>query len=1426
MTGNEYDHKKVEKKWREKWEETNLYKTPELKSNLEKKKYILETFPYPSGDGLHVGHTVGYTASDITARYSRMNGYKVLYPFGFDAFGLPAENYAIKKGQHPRITTDIAIANFTSQVSGLGASYDWKRVIATHRPEYYKWTQWLFELLYKRGLAYKKEALVNWDPVDQTVLANEQVLSDGTAERSGAKVEQKLLSQWFFKITDYAERLLDGLDNLDWPESTKLMQKNWIGKSEGAEVDFYGFVKREYAYSYVVGVKESFKKNFREMNGIIEEEITDSTYKVKFENAKKDDFIQLISNELKSNCWNEFICEGKIYFQFKELNQKNEEMVTKLVYSKQDNDKILEICNRIAKKEFKNILKMLYDNDFYKNIIFKVTVFTTRIDTLYSGTFIILAPEHPLVDKISTKDKKVEIEEYQNLTKTKSQLQRTDLNDSKTGVFTGVYVINPASGFEMPVWISDFVLGSYGTGAVFADAHDERDYYLAKKYNIPLKESIAYSKIYPFEDNKTLEIRKTIRAIVKHWDEDKYLLVKEKKFDNIVTLVGGGVEDTDDNKDEAIKREVSEETGYNDFKTVHIQPFQFQNNFYNMKKDRNQISLVYAAYVELNSDSKIQVSQKELETIEVVWVKKEELLQSLEAEQDRYLVDRIILDKPFCGEGILFNSQEFDGLSSAEARVAITKFGEEQNWAKPKITYRLRDWLVSRQRYWGSPIPVIYQADKFKVVFASTNIDKIERFKKITTGLNLEILTLKDVNLDLIQESIESGINEMDNANIKAQYYWSKLSYKYPVIAQDDGVYLDTIDQEYCPGKNVKKTVEKHMGEIKSQQTIFDYWKMIVEKFKNPEIKYNWSFSFFDGQKLENAQLFVNGNLSYNDNTNYQKYIDNGAPLSPLTMVKVSDEFKCFADFSSSDYQNYFGNNLKLLNEKLQSLVHKNQTANSNKTILIDAINCLFQIRNDKIELNKELADFLNKLPCKKIILTNAKEDILSQMRSLVKDYAFELYSLEFNLEKSNPEYYKKAIKDLNIDLKSTIYFDDSAVNIISAKSNAVLSYQYLNNQQFIQITEDWIKGVSLVPEIDLPVILPENVEFHPTGRSPLYNHLEFQQSAKDLYGQDVLREIDTMDTFVCSSWYFFRYCSPQNTESFADIEEMKKWMPIDQYIIGAEHSVLHLLYARFFTKALFDAGFIEFDEPFTKMRHQGLLIGEDNRKMSKRWGNVINPNIIYEQFGADTLRMYLMFMGPFEQSQPWNTNTVKGVKRFIDRVWKMQFKIPKNPQMEWGPKKEFLVEKALNQLISKVTTDIENFSFNTSVAEFMKFVNTVDEVGGLLQDQYKSFLICLAPFAPYITEEIYHRIDFSDKYESIHLESWLKVKDLQLKHEEVKMVIQINGKVRATFEIAKDSDDDLVIELAKKTAIKYLENKEVTFIKVIPNKLVSIVIK
>ncbi|MFL2094666.1 leucine--tRNA ligase [Marinilactibacillus psychrotolerans] len=801
-----FNHKSIEKKWQAFWINNHTFKTTE--EDNKENFYALDMFPYPSGQGLHVGHPEGYTATDIISRMKRAQGYNVLHPMGWDAFGLPAEQYALDTGNDPAEFTEKNIQTFKRQINSLGFSYDWEREINTTDPDYYKWTQWIFIKLYEKGLAYEAEVPVNWCPALGTVLANEEVI-DGKSERGGHPVYRKPMKQWMLKITAYADRLLEDLEEVDWPEHIKDMQRNWIGKSEGANVLF-----------------------------------------------------QIKDTEL----------------------------------------------------EF--------------------TVFTTRPDTLFGATYAVLAPESELIEQITSEDQKEAVETYIKEVSVKSDLERTDLNKDKTGVFTGAYAINPVTGKEMPIWIADYVLASYGTGSIMAvPAHDERDWDFAKKYNLEI----------------------------------------------IPVLEGGNVQE--------------------------------------------------AAFTE---------------------------------------------------DGPHIHSEFLDGLNKEEAISEIIAYLEEKQVGERKTTYRLRDWLFARQRYWGEPIPVIH---------------------------------------------------------------W------------EDGT-TTTVPESELP----------------------------IELPKTDEIK------------------------------------PSGTGESPLAVI------------------------------------------------------------------------------------------------------------------------------------------------------------------------EDWVN-----------VIDPET-------------------------GKKGKRDTNTMPQWAGSSWYFLRFIDPENSEQLADPEKLKKWLPVDLYIGGAEHAVLHLLYARFWHKFLYDLGVVPTKEPFERLYNQGMILGENNEKMSKSKGNVVNPDDVVEEFGADTLRVYEMFMGPLDAAIAWSTDGLEGSRKFLDRVWRLLIDEEDRLRDRITTINDESLDVVYHQTVKKVTQDFENLQFNTGISQLMVFVNAAYKAEGLPVDYIKGFLKMLAPIAPHLGEELWSRV--SQTGQSIAYETWPTYDAAKLVTDEVEVVFQINGKIRGKATASKDISKEELEKMAMENGnIKeHLEGKTVRKVIVVPGKLVNIV--
>ncbi len=800
-----YNHLEVEKKWQQYWEKEDTFKTEEHSD--KPKFYALDMFPYPSGQGLHVGHPKGYTSTDVLSRMKRAQGFNVLHPMGWDAFGLPAEQYALETGNDPAEFTAKNIQTFKRQFDALGFSFDWDREINTTDPSYYKWTQWIFAKMFEQGLAYEAEVPVNWCPALGTVLANEEVI-DGKSERGNHPVYRVPMKQWMLRITAYADRLIDDLELIDWPDSIKEMQRNWIGRSEGANVEFK--------------VKDT-------------------------------------------------------------------------------------------------------DSEF--------TVFTTRPDTLFGATYAVMAPELPLVKEIVTDEQREAVEAYIKEAEKKTDLDRTELSKEKTGVFTGAYAINPVNGKEMPIWIADYVLSTYGTGAIMAvPAHDERDYEFAKEFNL----------------------------------------------DIIPVLEGGNVE-----------------------------------------------------------------------------------------------------EEAFTEDGVHINSDFLDGMNKEDAINAMITWLEENGIGEKKTSYRLRDWLFSRQRYWGEPIPIIH---------------------------------------------------------------W------------EDGT-------------------------------------------------------------------------------------------------------------------------------------------------------------------------------------------------------------------------------------------------------------------------------MTAVPEEELPLILPKSNDIKPsgTGESPLANMTEWIEVVDEKTGMKGRRETNTMPQWAGSSWYYLRFIDPHNDEALADPEKIKEWMPVDIYLGGAEHAVLHLLYARFWHKFLYDIGVVDTKEPFQTLYNQGMILGENNEKMSKSKGNVVNPDDIVKEHGADTLRLYEMFMGPLDGSIAWSEKGLEGSRKFLDRVWRLFIDEDGKLRDRITNHNDGSLTKVYNQTVKKVTEDYEVLHFNTAISQLMTFVNEAYKANGLPVEYMNGFLQLLAPVAPFISEELWERMGHN---ESLTYVAWPTYDETALIEDEIEVIFQVNGKVRGKEVVARDlSKEELeAIAMAHEGVVSQIEGKTIRKVIVVPNKLVNIV--
>ena len=938
-----YDFRNIEKKWQQYWENNKTFKT-DIWDFSKPKYYALDMFPYPSGQGLHVGHPEGYTATDIVSRMKRMQGYNVLHPMGFDSFGLPAEQYAIKTGNHPEGFTKKNIETFTNQLKMLGFSFDWDRQISTCDPNFYKWTQWIFKQLYNDGLAKNIDMPVNWCEELGTVLANDEII-DGKSERGGFPVTRKNMKQWVIDIPKYAEKLLDGLNDLDWPESTKEMQRNWIGKSIGAHVDFS-----------------------------------------------------------------------------------------------------------------------------VENTNYKFTVFTTRPDTLFGATYCVLAPEHELIEKITTSECSNAVKNYKNLCSSKSDLERTELNKEKTGVFTGSYAINPVNNKRIPIWIADYVLSSYGTGAIMAvPAHDDRDYEFAKKFNleiIPVIEQVTGEK-------RENEVKKnSIVAIVYNKEKDEYLTLNWGQLGG--RLFVGGTIKNDENPILCAKREIEEETGYDDIEYVST-TMPINHHFYAYSKNQNVCTDAVGLLFNLKSEHKKEqnLDESEMNKFELEWVDKKTVFTTIKDEMHFLMFERINDNSAYTGDGIHINSSFLDGLNKEDAINKMIEWLEENGLGTKKINYRLREWIFARQRYWGEPIPIIYD---------------------------------------------ENGISKS---------------------------------------------------------------------------------------------------------------------------------------------------------------------------------------------------------------------------------------------------------------------LDDS----------------------------------------ELPLILPELEDYKgKNGQAPLENADGWKYVT--INGQKYKRETSTMPGSAGSSWYFLRYIDSLNENEMANHKLLEYWMPVDLYVGGPEHAVGHLLYSRFWNNYLFDKGFTTTKEPFKKLRHQGMILGSNGEKMSKSKGNVVNPDDMVKEYGADSLRVYEMFMGPLEAAKPWDPNGIEGSKKFLERIWRLYVEDNKIKDLE-----NKNLEKIYHQTVKKVTEDYETMNFNTAISQMMIFINAVYKEDIFPKSYALNFLKLLNPIAPHITEEIWNILGNDS---SIAYEKWPEFLLDKTLEEKYQMVVQVNGKVRGKIEIEVNTSQEEMEALALSidNVKKFIENKEIVKIITIKSKIVNIVIK
>lgn len=1121
----------LEARWQQQWELDETYKAG--KRTDAEPYFGLVEFPFPSGAGIHMGHMRAYIPADAMARRQRMLGKDVLFPIGWDAFGLPTENYAIKNKVRPQVATLENVSNFRRQLRSVGFGFDWSREVDTTDPAYFTWTQWQFLQFVKHGTAHKAVTEINWCPRCKIGLANEEA-QGGVCERCGNPVEKREKSQWMIHIKDYAERLLKDLEKVDYWDKIKAQQRNWIGKSEGATIRFAS-----------------------EQGAMIE-------------------------------------------------------------------------------------------------------VFTTRPDTLFGVTYVVLAPEHALVDALTTSDQRAAVDAYRTESARATDEQRLNENRPKTGVFTGGYAINPANNERVPVWIADYVLATYGTGAVMAvPAHDERDFAFAKTFALPMKQVVAEHLVdtkNPPQDGKRRVERVTVQALVRHWQRDEViqLVWKEQPWK---TFVIGGAEEGE-SLEEAVRREIVEETGYANIASIKPLCPELRSEWFAAHKDENRYAKMHIFEVRLADGTQQVLAEEEQKKHDVTWVSINDIPTTYQGVGELDHIWRALRgeDRAFTEAGIAINSDFISEAPTWKAKEEIIAWLEETGHGQRTTTYRLRDWVFSRQRYWGEPIPLV----------------------------KCEACATKKQKAVIVHRLNATAFDD-----------W------YPALKAELEAKGFRVDVPSLPDPKAP-TYEGWLQALKP----------LVASLGEDDVLVGHSIG---GRMAIHALLEANVKIGH-------LYL-----VAPL-----------------------IGPTGDLQNSPLRDIVER--------PIDWDRLNTLVGSAN---------------------VLVSENDD---------------------RVPKATHAIYPKGwfIKSLGARGHFRSEHEPEVMN---------------------EVLRSKVTGWIPVPEDRLPLELPPIEAYTPSddGESPLATMPEWFNTTCPRCGGPAKRETDTMPNWAGSSWYFLRYTDPKNAETFASAEAMKRWLPVQMYNGGMEHTTLHLLYSRFWHKLLFDMGYIPHecgDEPYARRRSQGLVLASDGEKMSKSKGNVVNPDDVVREVGADVTRVYILFMGPYDQPVPWDINGIQGVRKFLDRLWNAFESVER-------PTETPELKTLYHQTIKKFTDGIDAQQFNTCVSQLMILTNAYQAAGGVPVSHREGVIKVLAPFAPHLAEELWQR---EGKTGSVHLSSWPSYDALALESEEFDLVVQVNGKVRGKVRVARGIGEDAAREaaLANDDVRHWTEGKAIEKIVFVPGRLIS----